>query len=126
MNQLYILEDDANYLDLLVECAAAEGWDVSAESVSLRFLEQGLPQGGVLVLDLVMPDKDGIEIIQHIAADKSRLGLILVSGFHSRILESAKLLAQANGVLVHDCLEKPIDLELFRKALRKAKQAMQG
>lgn len=122
MDQLYILDDEIEYLNLLAQCASGEGWCVSTESDPVRFLEQGVPKDGLLVLDLVMPDRDGIEIIQHLVTHQSKVSLILISGFDRRILESAQLLAQAKRITVHACLEKPFDLALFRAALAKARQ----
>ncbi len=122
MDQLYILDDEIEYLNLLAQCAIGEGWTVSIESDPVRFLEQGVPMEGLLVLDLVMPDRDGIEIIQHLVSQQSQVSLILISGFDRRVLESAQLVAQAKQITVHAVLEKPFDLAAFRAALAKARQ----
>lgn len=114
---LYILDDDIQYSSLLAELATAKGWVVHQHNDSSEFLQKGLPDQGVLVLDLIMPWVDGIEIIQAIARQKSRLSLILISGFDQQILRSARLLAEANSIPVHTVIEKPIDAKEFTKLL---------
>jgi FixJ family two-component response regulator len=126
MKQLYILDDEPEYLELLSEVAKQCGWTVNTEHDSLKFLRGGVPADGVLVLDLVMPNQDGIEIIQRLAAEDTQLGLILISGFDHRILESARLLAQAKKITVHAALEKPFDMSLFRQALAKVEESLAG
>jgi FixJ family two-component response regulator len=120
---LYILDDESDFAHMLAEHAQNSGWDVTVNNESKSFLEKGLPSAGVLVLDLIMPDMDGIEVIQGIASAGSELGLILVSGFDYRVLESARLLAEAHGITVHGCLEKPVPLEQFSALLEKARSA---
>ena len=126
MKQLYILDDEPEFLELLSEVAGQAGWAVTAEQDSLKFLRAGVPESGVLVLDLLMPGQDGIEIIQALAKADTQLGLILISGFDHRILESARLLAQAKNIAVHATLEKPFDMSLFRQALAKAEESFAG
>lgn len=120
---LYILDDESDFAEMLAEHAKGAGWDVTVNNESRKFLENGLPSAGVLVLDLIMPDMDGIEVIQGIASSGSKLGLILVSGFDYRVLESARLLAEAHGISVHGCLEKPVQLGQFSDLLEKAGSA---
>ncbi|MDX1695392.1 MAG: response regulator [Ketobacteraceae bacterium] len=119
-DRLYIVDDEADHARMLADYATELGWAVKVEQDPARFLNYDHHDSGVLVLDLIMPDMDGIEIIQGIAAASLPLSLILVSGFDYRILESARMLAQAHGITVHGCLEKPIDFRMFKALLGKA------
>lgn len=115
--KLYVLDDDVQFADLLAEVACERGWDVIRENDALKFVNDGIPMEGVLILDLIMPDKDGIEIIQEIATLGSRLELVLVSGFDQLILQSAEHLAKAHNIHVHANIEKPFDLTKLRQLL---------
>jgi len=64
---LYILDDDKQYADLLAEFAIGAGWNAIAENDPVIFIEKDISDVHVLVLDLVMPKLDGIEVIRAIA-----------------------------------------------------------
>ncbi|MBF0264858.1 MAG: EAL domain-containing response regulator [Gammaproteobacteria bacterium] len=115
--KLYILDDDSLYSDLLAEVAQNEGWNVTTEQSAINFLEFELSDDAVLVLDLVMPEMDGIEVIRNLASKKIHLPLILISGFDARVLHSAKQLAEAHNMTVLASLNKPLPINEFINVL---------
>lgn len=118
MNQkLYILDDDEQYASLLAEIAISSGWQVEIEHSPSIFLNADLPNNSVLILDLVMPEMDGIEVIRALANKNTDLLLILVSGFDTRVLHSAQQLAEAHNIKVLATLTKPISVKEFLKVL---------
>lgn len=118
MNQkLYILDDDEQYASLLAEIAINSGWQVEVENSPSSFLNTALPNNSVLILDLVMPEMDGIEVIRALAGKNTDLLLILVSGFDTRVLHSAQQLAEAHNIKVLATLTKPISVKEFLKVL---------
>ncbi len=114
---LNILDDDKQYASLLVDVACAEGWNAIAYHSPLEFLQCDTPKTGILVLDLIMPEMDGIEVIRTLAEQKSDLSLILISGFDSRVLHSAQQLAEAHNIKVHASLSKPLSIGEFVSVL---------
>ena len=66
-----------------------------------------------MVLDLNMPEKDGIEVMRDLADKRCNPTFILVSGFDERVLHSAKQLAESKQLRVAKILSKPIDTEEF-------------
>ncbi|MCF6218348.1 MAG: EAL domain-containing response regulator [Gammaproteobacteria bacterium] len=115
--KLYILDDDSQYANLLLELAKRSGWSAVSEQSASRFLDYDLSAGGILVLDLNMPEMDGIEVIRALAKEKKRLVLILISGFDARVLHSARQLAEAHDIKVLASLTKPVVRKEFIKAL---------
>jgi len=114
---LYILDDDEQYANLLAEFASGSGWNAIAEYDPVAFLNKDISDAHVLVLDLVMPGLDGIEIIRAIAEKKCDITLVLVSGFDARVLHSAQQLAEAHNIKVAASLTKPIPVNEFMKVL---------
>ncbi len=110
---LYILDDDVQYADLLVEFARNAGWQAVSEESATVFLDSYSTPGGILVLDLNMPEMDGIEVIRVLAAKEIDFQLILVSGFDARVLHSAQQLAEAHDIKVLASLTKPIPFSEF-------------
>ncbi|MEM7408166.1 MAG: EAL domain-containing response regulator [Pseudomonadota bacterium] len=65
----------------------------------------------LLVLDLVMPGMDGIEVIRHIAdAGLRDVQLVLVSGHDVAVLRSAEQVARERSLRVVGVLQKPLRL----------------
>jgi len=66
-SKLYILDDDIHYANLLADVAINLGWEIEKIDKATTFLNVELPTVGTLVLDLKMPDMDGIEVIRALA-----------------------------------------------------------
>jgi EAL domain-containing protein (putative c-di-GMP-specific phosphodiesterase class I) len=110
---LYILDDDEQYANLLVEIATTAGWHAISEQSAKAFLNSDISENSVLVLDLIMPEMDGIEVIRALAQKNLNLLLILISGFDSRVLHSAQQLAEAHNIKVLTNLTKPVPAQKF-------------
>lgn len=71
----------------------------------------------VLILDLNMPGKDGIEILADLAMIGNVPALILMSGEEKRILRSVRDVAAAHGITVLGILSKPFKTEHVEQLL---------
>jgi DNA-binding response OmpR family regulator len=63
---------------------------------------------GTIVLDVVIPDTDGLELIGELAAKNSRSKLIIISGY-GEYLQLASDFARFSGLEVARALAKPLD-----------------
>ncbi|BDX04942.1 EAL domain-containing response regulator [Planctobacterium marinum] len=113
---VYILDDDVQFTGMLQRIAESFDYKVRAFNRAQAFLVHS-PQSGVLILDLKMPDCDGIEVIRTLAERKSKLQLILMSGYDDGVLNSAKTLAAALGLEVLASFTKPIDVHKLKRVL---------
>jgi EAL domain-containing protein (putative c-di-GMP-specific phosphodiesterase class I)/ActR/RegA family two-component response regulator len=106
-----ILDDDVALCDFMREVAEQAGYrSITAhDGRELSTLLAAQPR--FLVLDLAMAHMDGIEVIRQLAAVRYSGRLILVSGHSSSMLQSAKLLAELQGVRVAGMLTKPMRAE---------------
>ncbi len=77
------------------------------------------PSYQIIMLDLFMPDGDGIELLRYLAEQGCQGSLILVSEAARRgVLRSAQELAAARGLHVIGCLSKPFSEAELRNLLR--------
>jgi len=120
---LYILDDDKQYSELLADVASTAGWLAIPEQSPLEFLKNDLSKIDILVLDLNMPEMDGIEVIRELAERKAQLNLILVSGFDARVLHSAQQLAEAHNLIVLASLTKPAPISEFISILNSVEES---
>lgn len=71
----------------------------------------------VILLDLAMPDMDGVEFIQQLARLKFPGAVIFISGMDDGILQMAPVLARGLNLRVAGALKKPCSPEQLRALL---------
>jgi len=81
------------------------------------FIEQYDKRADVIVLDLMMPGMDGVEVIRFLAGIDCDTQLILISGFDSGVLHSAQKLATEQGLYFVGSLGKPFRYDELHKLL---------
>ena len=69
----------------------------------------------VAFLDIVMPDKDGVEALREIRQIAPRLPVVMMSGYS---VEERKQQAKSLGVVT--CLKKPFEIDDAKKVIRAA------
>lgn len=118
---LIAVDDQADMADFVREVAELVGYSAQiAESVAefRNMTTSGFPDA--IVLDLVMPETDGIELIRELAERGCRSDLVLLSGFHGRYVDVAARIAEAKGLRIAAALTKPVPLERLEAALKHA------
>ena len=71
----------------------------------------------VVVLDLVMPGIDGIELLRFLAEEGSRAQIVLMSGFNPRMMDAAQLLGEAHSLRMVGVVAKPVRAAELRALL---------
>src|SRR5262249_32318719 len=79
--KLYIVDDDAGMRDSLRFLFQARGIEAESFSSAHGFLAaSGAPKCGCVLAAVRMPGMNGLELQQHLAAENSRLAVILMTG----------------------------------------------
>ncbi|HEB77762.1 MAG TPA: EAL domain-containing protein, partial [Methylothermaceae bacterium] len=87
----------------------------SAREVLQRIDEGKAPD--LLILDLNLPEMDGLEMLRHLASRRYAGDLILVSGEEEPILTTAARLAREHGLCLLGHLHKPVTIEALSPLL---------
>jgi FixJ family two-component response regulator len=78
---VFIVDDDISVRESLRILIAQEGWHPEVCATAEEFLEcQGAAGPGCLVLDVSLPDLDGLELQKRIA-DRAELPIIFITGY---------------------------------------------
>ncbi len=116
--RLLICEDDsdqANYLKLLLESADFIV-DVAITAAEVRKLLEH-HEYHALLLDLILPDQDGISFIRELRANQKTMYLPII--VLSVIAQAGKELSNGDAVSIVDWLDKPIDFNKLLTAINK-------
>ena len=71
----------------------------------------------LLVMDLCLPDIDGIDLFDLLATDKKGEKVLLMSGQSQPILDAASAIAKGKGINVLGALQKPFRKRDFASAI---------
>lgn len=116
---LLILDDDEAVSFTAKSIARRAGFKVQTTINALSFfaaLESWKP--AYIIIDLAMPDVDGLQILQHLSIKRYDGQVIISSGLGQRILDAAGRTADAHGLNLAGVLPKPFNPEQLRTLLR--------
>jgi EAL domain-containing protein (putative c-di-GMP-specific phosphodiesterase class I)/CheY-like chemotaxis protein len=111
--KIYIVDDDEQQANLMQAMAKTIQLKTEIYTSSIDFLNTPVTAHDIIILDLKMPEKDGIEIMRDLASRNIKPHFILVSGFDERVLHSAKQLAESKQLHVVSTLSKPFKAKEF-------------
>jgi DNA-binding NtrC family response regulator len=112
--QILVVDDDVMARDLLVRFLCLRGYQVRSAKdggEALRLIAESTPD--LLILDLVMPEMNGVEVLQALKERDYAGKTIILSGH-----QNDALLAEAWALGPHEVLDKPIDLERALMAIQ--------
>ena len=121
--RVLVLDDEPFMLKLLARMLENLGFAqvTTCDSGSIALDCIASPSGApdLILLDLNMPQMDGIEFVRKLVARRYAGSLILVSGEDQRMLQTAEKLVQAHGITILGSLHKPPTLEGLAALLKK-------
>jgi EAL domain-containing protein (putative c-di-GMP-specific phosphodiesterase class I) len=106
--RILVVDDEPELGSLVADAAEEAGFDAVVCSDAEEFRVAYADDYDVVVLDILMPRTDGIELLRFLADKHSRAQVLLMSGFDKRVLNTAEELARALGLRVLGHLSKPL------------------
>jgi DNA-binding response OmpR family regulator len=116
--RLLVVDDEIDFGNFVARVAEGEGYAVEVATRAdefMRLYESFDPT--TIILDIVMPEKDGIELLNWLKERGTRAKIIFVTGHNPHYAEMAKLLGDATIESPVTSLNKPVPLETLRAAL---------
>jgi EAL domain-containing protein (putative c-di-GMP-specific phosphodiesterase class I) len=106
--KLLVLDDEPDIGEFVRDVAIECEFEAASSHTSENFPMLYQHDIDVVVLDLMMPGTDGVEIIRYLAECGANSAIILISGYNAGVLHSAQKLASEHGLHVIGTLTKPI------------------
>lgn len=117
-NRLLIMEDEQSIRTFIERVAEGAGFAARHANGLDEFLVQlETWKPTVIILDLNMPDTDGVECMRRIRETYSKVKILIMSGMDNKTLESVGALGTEFGLDVVGTLQKPVSVAVLRKAL---------
>lgn len=114
--RVFIIEDDRNFRDVLGNELRAEGMVVrSAETISGQLDSRSFEGWDVLLLDLNLPDQDGLDILRKVSSIGLPIEVVIMTG-HGTVASAV----EAMRLGAYDFIEKPFKLQELKGIIRKA------
>lgn len=102
-----IVDDEAGIRESLREIFEDEGYEVFTAEAGEEAIQMidSIPVD-LVFLDIWLPDRDGIEVLEDIKTKRERLPVVMISGHGS-----VEIAVKATKIGAYDFLEKPLSLE---------------
>ncbi|KTD33386.1 sensory box histidine kinase/response regulator [Legionella nautarum] len=120
LKRLLICEDDQDQADYLQALLESAGFNVDI-AVTARQAKEKLRHQDyqAMLLDLILPDQDGITLIRELRAEQKTRDLPII--VLSIISQTGKTLLNGDAVSVLDWVDKPVDLKRLLQVINKLK-----
>ncbi len=112
---VHVVDDEPSIQALFVNLGRLGGFEVASYGSASEFLARpDASRPGCLVLDLVLPDRTGIELLEELSAHGFPLPVVFMSGM-ARVSEAVHALKLGSV----DFVEKPFDLDVMLDTLQR-------
>ena len=117
-SRLLIIDDDADIRTLFRTVAEDMGFIVAEAANQMQFSSAYEKlQPTVILLDLNMPEVDGVEFLRDLATRSCLAPIFLVSGQDERVLSTVQRLGRMLGLNMPDVLQKPVSIDTLETKL---------
>jgi DNA-binding response OmpR family regulator len=119
VNRILILDDEADFARFVETVATELGYDAVVATTSPAFQAAYLAEPpDVIVLDIVMPETDGIETIQWLVRQGCSARVIIISGYNPTYATAAREIGESIGAMQITQMQKPVKLTALQARLQ--------
>jgi FixJ family two-component response regulator len=113
---VFVVDDDASVRKSLQLLIGSEGWPTATFASAQEFLSSPrVPVPSCLVLDVTLPDINGLELQKRVAVDRTNMPIIFISGYGD--VPTTVRAMKAGAV---EFLTKPLSSDALLRAIRDA------
>jgi len=124
---LLAFDDDREIVDTICALGERAGFRAVSSTSASRLRELvASSQPDVIVLDLQMPDEDGVSALRHLADAQCAAKIFLITGMDERTIASAEQYGLRRGLAVFATLQKPFDPDELLARFEKAHAAIRA
>jgi CheY-like chemotaxis protein len=116
--RLLIVDDEPEFGELVRKVAVSLGYEARVTASGRAFQDAYHEMNPtMIVMDMVMPEMDGNELVLWLMEQHYTAHLIIITGYSPDYAKDARVLAEFSGLRSVKTLTKPIGLAKLREAL---------
>ncbi|MCP4579234.1 MAG: response regulator [Deltaproteobacteria bacterium] len=116
MEKVLLVDDEKEFLEIMAERMSARDMSVTTTTSPKDALIKAQEESyDAIILDLMMPEMDGLETLKELKKNNPDLQVILLTG-HATVQKGV----EAMKLGATDLLEKPADLKVLTEKIKKA------
>ena len=116
--RLLVVDDEPDFASFVAKVAESIGYDVTITNRPRNFREiYERTEPTDIMLDVIMPETDGIEIIKWLADHQNTARVIVVTGHSPQYANAAKSFGEVVGNFPVKVISKPIGVDDLSAAL---------
>ncbi len=116
--RLLVIDDMVDICALVASVAERCGFEVktTVDPIAFRDLYRAF-RPDVVILDLAIPDSDGIDLLHFLVEESCSAKVLIMSGFPAGVQEAAKRLGEVRGLNMGEMMPKPLRAAELRAIL---------
>ncbi len=119
--RLLIVDDEPKFSAFVGKVARPLGFNVEITNHGRDFMEAyARERPDVVVIDMVMPEIDGNELVLWLVQQGCTADIIIITGFSPQYAVNARLLAEYKGLTSVQTLSKPVTVARLRETLARS------
>jgi EAL domain-containing protein (putative c-di-GMP-specific phosphodiesterase class I)/ActR/RegA family two-component response regulator len=108
-DRLLAIDDEPGFAQFVARVAESAGYEVRTTDNPVEFRRLCTEwQPTHIILDLVMPKADGVELLRYLAGVLCSAKIWIMSGFDSRVVDAARRIGTERGLDICGTLQKPM------------------
>ena len=122
--RLLVIDDMVDICALVASVAERCGFEVKTTADPAAFRETYRAfRPDVVILDLAIPDSDGIDLLHFLVEEGCTAKVLIMSGFPAGVQEAAKRLGEVRGLAMGEMLPKPLRAAELRAILTRLRDS---
>ena len=122
--RLYLADDNEEFSQVVSRVAKSEGWEVTTCPNGAMLAAAVASEDGpaLLIVDINMPQVDGIETIEELKLINRRFRIRFITGGSDSYALAARMIAEARGLESGRFITKPVGIDQLKAILREEAQ----
>ena len=97
--RLLIIDDELGFREFVSKVAVAAGYDVESVGHARDFIDvYGKFDPTLIVMDMILPDIDGFELMQWLVDQGCKARVVVVTGYNPHYAEMAETIGEDSGM----------------------------
>ena len=119
--RILVVDDHLDFGNFVRRVAEKEGFVVDLVDTAASFRDAyRQAQPAIVCLDIVMPEEDGIELIQWLIGQQCKAAIYVITGHNPSYARAALEIGRSQGLNIAGVLQKPVSLITLRDVLSAA------